>query len=121
MPTALGALTFAVVLIDHRPLAELAGTPVAIELLAGSMPLHQFEHPDDAVYVFGPEDGSIPKGVRACHAFVAIPSKHCLNLAAAVYVTLWHRTTQRWERGLDPMPVLDEERGYVPCQWGDER
>lgn len=96
-----------------RPIDELEGTPVAIELLPSSMPLHQFEHPEDAIYVFGPEDGSLPRGIRtACHQFVTIPSKHCLNLAAAVYITLFHRTIQRFERGLDPMPTLDEDRGY---------
>jgi tRNA(Leu) C34 or U34 (ribose-2'-O)-methylase TrmL len=45
--------------------------PVAVEVRAGSEPLHGFEHPDDAVYVFGPEDGSIPKPLLAhCHRFV---------------------------------------------------
>jgi tRNA(Leu) C34 or U34 (ribose-2'-O)-methylase TrmL len=63
--------------------------------------------------VFGPEDGSLPKGVRtACHQFVVIPSMHCMNLAAAVYVVLYDRAYKRWLSGLEDMPALDEERGW---------
>lgn len=98
---------------DDRPFDSLSGTPVCIELVPGTVPLHSFEHPEDAVYVFGPEDGSIPSVLRRhCHHFVTIPSKHCLNLAAAVYITLYDRLTKRYRDGLDPMPTLQEERGY---------
>lgn len=68
---------------------------VGVELHAQSEPLTMFEHPRDAVYVFGPEDGGLSKGVRACcHRFVHIPARHCLNLAAAVSCTLMHRWQQ---------------------------
>jgi tRNA(Leu) C34 or U34 (ribose-2'-O)-methylase TrmL len=67
--------------------------PVAIELLPGSVSLHDFEHPENAVYVFGPEDGNLNPGFRAkCHHFVHIPSYHCLNLSAAVYTVLYDRS-----------------------------
>ena len=73
---------------DHFP----HGVPVAIELLDSSMPLVEFEHPKNAVYVFGPEDGSIPKSLRSfCHYFVYIPTTACLNLSAAVNVILYDR------------------------------
>jgi len=104
---------------EFRPMDKIRAelgidfTPVAIELLPSSEPLNQFEHPEDALYVFGPEDGSLPTGIRsACHRFVTIPSKHCLNLAAAVNVTLYDRACKRFNAGLDPMPTLDEDRGY---------
>lgn len=97
-----------------RPLDYLSeqGTPVAIELLPGAMPLHLFEHPEDAIYVFGPEDGSLPNGIRrSCHRFVQIPSFHCLNLSAAVYLTLYDRAVkQHFDLGV-PMPELSEARG----------
>ena len=35
--------------------------PVAVEVRENSEPLHTVEHPVNALYVFGPEDGSIPK------------------------------------------------------------
>lgn len=63
--------------------------PVCLELLPGSENLTFFEHPENPVYVFGPEDGDVPKGVRTvCHHFVQIPSLSCVNLSAAVYITL---------------------------------
>lgn len=67
-------------------------TPVCIEVLENSENLVDFDHPDDAVYVFGPEDGDVPRGVRnVCHRFVTIPSIGCLNLANAVNITLYDR------------------------------
>jgi tRNA G18 (ribose-2'-O)-methylase SpoU len=80
-----------------RPLSAFRGcTPVCIELLPGAEPLWTFRHPERAVYVFGPEDGDVPKGIRhACHSFVSIPTEgQCLNLAAAVNVVLAHRAWQ---------------------------
>ena len=69
--------------------------PVAVELLPGATPLTYFTHPENAVYIFGPEDGTISKGLRSLsHHFVIIPSRHCLNLATAVSAVLTHRVTQ---------------------------
>lgn len=103
-----------------RPIDEIKGylkhgpTPIAIELLPGSEPLNTFEHPDQAIYVFGPEDGSLSAGIRsACHRFVQIPSQHCLNLAAAVYLVQYDRMAKRVAAGLQSAPNVDEEgRGY---------
>ena len=54
--------------------------PVAIELTPNSENLTEFEHPENALYVFGPEDGSISQGMKsACWRFVKIPSRHCFN------------------------------------------
>ena len=67
-------------------------TPVAVEFRENAEPLPFFEHPRNAVYVFGPEDGSIPQVMlRHCQRFVVIPTKHCVNLAAAVYLILYDR------------------------------
>lgn len=83
---------------DDRALDRLTEdgfTPVCIEIADGSESLATFEHPYDAVYVFGPEDGHVPKGVRTvCHRFVTIPALGCLNLGAAVNVVLAHRYMQ---------------------------
>jgi tRNA(Leu) C34 or U34 (ribose-2'-O)-methylase TrmL len=67
-------------------------TTVAIELVPGAEPLPTFEHPRNAVYVFGPEDGSIDAMSRKhCHRFVSIPSYHCTNLSMAVGLVLYDR------------------------------
>jgi tRNA(Leu) C34 or U34 (ribose-2'-O)-methylase TrmL len=91
------------------PLEQFDGaTPVAIEVRENSVPLHLFQHTEDAVYVFGPEDGSIPRSVLVeCHRFVVIPTRHCLNLATAVSTVLWDRTCKRYGSGLcDPAEYL---------------
>ena len=69
-----------------------AVTPVAIELRPNSESLPAFVHPENPLYIFGPEDGSIPPSVLCrCHRFVVIPTRHCVNLAAAVYTVLYDR------------------------------
>ena len=65
-------------------------TPVAVELVEGAEVLTDFVHPENPVYVFGPEDGSIPTTfLRLCHRRVVIPSRHCLNLAMAVTIVMY--------------------------------
>jgi tRNA(Leu) C34 or U34 (ribose-2'-O)-methylase TrmL len=57
--------------------------------------LPNFVHPKNPVYVFGPEDGSLPQiYLKHCQRFLVIPSPYCLNLAAAVYITLYDRTAK---------------------------
>jgi tRNA(Leu) C34 or U34 (ribose-2'-O)-methylase TrmL len=91
--------------------------PVAVEVRANAEPLHTFEHPDNALYVFGPEDGSIPKVLLShCHRFLVIPTRHCLNLATAVATVLWDREYKRWLAGKIDMPMTPgehERRGLV--------
>jgi tRNA(Leu) C34 or U34 (ribose-2'-O)-methylase TrmL len=66
--------------------------PVAIELRQNSESLQSFVHPEKALYIFGPEDGSLGANHLArCHRFVVIPTRHCVNLAAAVYIVLYDR------------------------------
>lgn len=92
--------------------------PVAIEVREDSEQLPFFEHPEKALYVFGPEDGSIPSAtLRHCHRFVVIPTNHCTNLAAAVYITLYDRLVKRQAAGLEPIvpsrELMKEERGWI--------
>ena len=91
--------------------------PVAVEVRADSEPLHSFEHPAEALYLFGPEDGSIPKSFLGhCHRFLVIPTRHCLNLATAVATVLWDREYKRWLRGEIDTPVTPgefERRGVI--------
>src|SRR5262249_49931356 len=72
--------------------AEDGAVPMAVEVRDNSEPLTTLEHPEKAVYIFGPEDGSIPKPwLHLCHRFVHIPANHCLNHSTAVTVVLAHR------------------------------
>jgi tRNA(Leu) C34 or U34 (ribose-2'-O)-methylase TrmL len=90
--------------------------PVAVEISATAEPLATFQHPDNACYVFGPEDGGIPKPIRAlCHRFVILPTDHCINLAAAVNCVLMDRRVKRQLAGVEPIlaayDTIREERG----------
>lgn len=76
--------------------------PIAIELLPGSQPLTSFVHPENVVYVLGPEDGSIPSVARRhCHQFVYVPTIDgmCMNLAATVNVVLYDRLAKNATQG----------------------
>ena len=90
---------------------------VAIELVKGSQLLPRFEHPKNPVYVFGPEDGSVPQGIRRkCHAFVAIPTFHCLNLSNAVSLVMYDRLVKQMAAGEVKGWTMDdflmEQRGW---------
>jgi tRNA(Leu) C34 or U34 (ribose-2'-O)-methylase TrmL len=91
---------------DHFPKDAV---PVAVDLIPGAENLLTFEDPENAVYVFGPEDGSVPKPFQArCHRRVFIPTKHCTNLGAAVYLILYDRLRQDWHYDKVPAMCLDE-------------
>lgn len=92
--------------------------PVCIELREGSQNLPWFEHPENALYIFGPEDGSVRKPiVNECHSFVFIPTHHCLNLACATGIVMYDRRMKRQLAGLEPsLPLnemLREHRGFI--------
>lgn len=97
-----------------KPFDHFKGcVPVAIELMPGSESLVTFEHPENAVYVFGPEDGSVDKVSKSfCHRFIHIPTYHCTNLAAAVYIVLYDRIFKQWMAGGKVSSLL-EDRGYI--------
>jgi tRNA(Leu) C34 or U34 (ribose-2'-O)-methylase TrmL len=58
----------------------------------GATPLHEFSHPDNGYYIFGPEDGSIEQRIlNQADAVVYIPTQGCLNLAATVNIVLYDR------------------------------
>jgi len=73
---------------------------VVVDLIEGATPLPDFVHPERAMYVFGPEDGTLGAShtSRAQHV-VYVPGDGCMNLAAAVNVVLYDRMAKRneWE------------------------
>ncbi|WP_261817819.1 RNA methyltransferase [Vibrio gallicus] len=65
---------------------------VCVELAEGATPLPRFQHPKKAMYIFGPEDGSISQDVAdKAHHVVYVPTIGCMNLAATVNVLLYDR------------------------------
>ena len=106
------------IVLEDRPLDFFPeAVPVAVELLPNAENLLAFEHPKNAIYLFGPEDGSIPVNVRPlCHRRVFIPTRHCTNLGAAIYLLLYDRLMKQYLNGeVDSLPlgeVLAEPRGW---------
>jgi tRNA G18 (ribose-2'-O)-methylase SpoU len=87
--------------------------PVGVELTPSAMPLPLLDHPTSAVYILGPEDGSVPAGWRElCHHIVQIPSEHCLNVAQAGGIVLYDRMVSRWRAGRGQLLTLQEDRGH---------
>ena len=78
---------------------------VAVDLIDGAKPLPDFSHPERAMYVFGPEDGTLGEDVteKADHV-VYIPTRHCMNLAASVNVLLYDRLAKggRFDKAYSP-------------------
>lgn len=71
---------------------------VCVELARGATALPEFIHPQRALYIFGPEDGSIGQDVLdQADAVVYVPTTGCMNLAATVNVVLYDRLAKNVE------------------------
>ena len=65
---------------------------VCVELVEGAISLPDYQHPDKAFYIFGPEDGNVKQQiVDQADAVVYVPTIGCLNLAQTVNVVLYDR------------------------------
>jgi tRNA(Leu) C34 or U34 (ribose-2'-O)-methylase TrmL len=89
----------------HRPLFQCDDVlslcphdcePVAVDIVDGAVALDEFRHTPRTFYIFGPEDGTLGKSVtNRCARSIVIPSRMCLNLAAAVNVVLYDRVSKQ--------------------------
>ena len=74
---------------------------VCVEFASNATPLTEYVHPENAFYVFGPEDGTLSQEVvDEADAVVYVPTVGCMNLAATVNVLLYDRllkSSQRFE------------------------
>lgn len=77
---------------DILDLMPVGATPVAVDLVPGAISLTDFDHPESAFYIFGPEDGTLGATVTdRCKHKVMVPTRYCMNLAATVNVVLYDR------------------------------
>jgi len=82
-------LTGVISLLDEIPADKKI---VCVELVDGAMPLPEYQHPENAFYIFGPEDGTISQEIiDRADAVVYVPTIGSMNLAAAVNVVLYDR------------------------------
>ncbi len=65
---------------------------VCVELAENAIALPDYHHPHNAIYVFGPEDGTINQNIiDTADSVVYVPTFGCMNLAATVNVVLYDR------------------------------
>ena len=63
---------------------------ICVDLVEGAIPLPHFKHPEKAIYIFGPEDGTISQNmINHSDDVVYVPTVGCMNLAASVNVLLY--------------------------------
>jgi tRNA(Leu) C34 or U34 (ribose-2'-O)-methylase TrmL len=68
---------------------------ICVDLVEGAIPLPNFDHPQHAIYLFGPEDGTLSQQlINQADAVVYIPTIGCMNLAATVNVLLYDRLSK---------------------------
>lgn len=81
---------------DLLAMAPRGAKKVVIEFVEGAIPLPDYQHPENAYYLFGPEDGSVDKDtLKACDEVVYIPTQGSMNLAATVNVVLYDRMVKK--------------------------
>ena len=70
-------------------------TIVCVEFAENAIALPEYKHPDNAFYIFGPEDGNLAQDIiDRADAVVYVPTVGCMNLAATVNVLLYDRLTK---------------------------
>lgn len=76
---------------NHIPLdASVIGIEINAEL---AVPLTSFQHPQKAIYLLGPEGGSLTEDIlMKCNDVIFIPhGKYCLNVSVAGSIVMYDR------------------------------
>lgn len=80
---------------EYRCYAPFGWQPVAVELREDAESLPRFVHPKSAMYLLGPENGSLSQeAIRMCKYKIVIPSRHCLNVATAGAIVMYDRISK---------------------------
>jgi tRNA(Leu) C34 or U34 (ribose-2'-O)-methylase TrmL len=113
---------------DNIPLAEVNDILdvvsdkmeiVCIEFAENAITLPAYEHPDNVLYIFGPEDGTISQHViDRADAVVYVPTIGCMNLAATVNVVLYDRLAKSQQdliNGVKDNDLIRQSRDTNNC------
>lgn len=69
---------------------------VGVELTEKATEIERFWHPQRAIYLLGPEDGSIsPAAQSKCQSMIKLPGTPCYNVAVAGSLIMFHRKLQK--------------------------
>ena len=84
---------------------------IGVEIKSRSTNIIRFVHPDQVVYLLGPEDGSLSKEAQSiCKYIVEIPTDRCLNLAVAASVVMYDRHLKGIINGKSPKRISNVVR-----------
>ena len=67
---------------------------VCVELVEGALDIRTYSHPQQAVYLLGPEDGALPASILRKHDTLILPGAYPLNVAMAATVVLYDRVAK---------------------------
>ena len=91
---------------------------VCIEFAENAIALPAYQHPHNALYIFGPEDGTISQNIiNRADAVVYVPTVGCMNLAATVNVVLYDRLAKSANEfsSLEGNRLIRESRDINNC------
>jgi tRNA G18 (ribose-2'-O)-methylase SpoU len=68
---------------------------IGVEITDNARSLQTFVHPKRAIYILGPEDGSLSNEAQSiCQHIVKFDSRYCLNVAVAGSIVMYDRQTK---------------------------
>lgn len=83
---------------------------ICVEFAEDAIALPDYQHPENAFYIFGPEDGTISQDViDRADAVVYVPTIGCMNLSATVNVLLYDRLMKSFQ-GIKNNALIRESR-----------
>jgi tRNA G18 (ribose-2'-O)-methylase SpoU len=86
---------------------------IGVELTDNALLLETFTHPQQAIYLIGPEDGYIPEEIlKECDSVVKFNSSFGLNAAVAGSIVLYDRHQKHLLR--HPEEILDQIMMQAP-------
>lgn len=100
-------------LAEVENLIDIAPTDmklVCVEFAENAIPLPEYKHPENAFYIFGPEDGTVSQDIiDRMDSVVYVPTVGCMNLAATVNVLLYDRFMKSFQ-GCEDNTIIRENR-----------
>lgn len=92
---------------------------ICVEFAENAIALPEYRHPHDALYIFGPEDGTVSQNIiDRADAVVYVPTVGCMNLAATVNVVLYDRlakSSNDFSSSLEGNRLIRESRDINNC------
>jgi tRNA G18 (ribose-2'-O)-methylase SpoU len=87
---------------EHRPFAcKLIG----IELDKKAIPIKDYKHPKQAIYLLGAEDHGLSKAAyKHCEDLIILPGEHSLNVSVAGSIVLYDRMAKTVKHTESPKP-----------------